>query len=272
MNFTLFRIVLTACLLAVTVPGFNALADSNKEAIDKAVNHKDRPTADRERDEWRHPAATLDFFGVRGDMNMIELWPGGGWYTKILGPLTSPHGQMTAAIFTTEDRPPFYRRILRNYLKMLRDKPALNHIQTAVLDRGEYDIAQAGSADMVLTFRNVHSWMRRGILSEVLNVSYASLKPGGIFGVVGHRGNEGMTEEQMKNTGYVPEQYLIQQAQKAGFVLLEKSEINANPKDSKDHPMGVWTLPPSLRLKDKDRQKYLDIGESDRFTLKFIKF
>lgn len=224
------------------------------------------------RDKYRHPVETLTFFGVRPDMTVVEIWPGGGWYTEILAPYLRDEGKYYAA---HRNRETDNRRILagiKRYDAKLAARPDLyGAVIVTQLSRNKTAIAPEGSADMVLTFRNVHNWMKHGFDQTVFDAMYAALKPGGILGVVEHRADPDAFPDPQTLSGYVQEAQVIELAQAAGFKLVERSEVNANPKDTRNHPEGVWTLPPSLRLKDKDREKYLAIGESDRMTLKFVK-
>lgn len=243
------------------------------EIIEKAATGEHRSDKNIARNKFRHPVETLTFFGIEPDMTVVELWPGMGWYTEVLAP-TLKDGKLVAASFAPKpEEPEHYRnRIYKEYEARLQNEPAFANVQLGMLQPSEkVDIGEPGSADMVVTFRNFHSFVNAGIEDEILAESYKVLKPGGILGVVQHRAPEGADVEETAETGYIPEAYVIERAKAAGFELVEKSEINANPKDTKDHPEGVWTLPPSYRLGDKDRAKYEAIGESDRMTLKFRK-
>lgn len=237
--------------------------DKTTAALKAIIAGTHRPDAERVRDQYRHPLETLIWFGIKDNMTVVEVWPGGGWYTAILAPFLKERGMYYAATF--ENAQP------------LKDKLATNPdlygkvMLTELIPPTKTDIAPAGSADLVLTFRNVHNWMGRGYAEEVFKTMHRALKPGGILGVVEHRGNPAVPQDPKAASGYVNEDYVIKLAEGAGFQLVGRAEINANPKDTKDYSQGVWTLPPTLRLKDVDREKYLAIGESDRITLKFIK-
>lgn len=224
------------------------------------------------RDKYRHPVETLTFFGIRPDMTVVEIWPGGGWYTEILAPYLKDEGKYYAA---HRNRETDNKRILagiKRYDAKLAARPDLyGKVTVTQLSRNKTAVAPEGSADMVLTFRNVHNWMKFGFDSTIFEAMHKALKPGGILGVVEHRADPDAFPDPQALSGYVQEAQMIELAEAAGFKLIAKSEVNANPKDTRDHPKGVWTLPPSLRLKDKDREKYLAIGESDRMTLKFVK-
>lgn len=225
------------------------------------------------RDVYRHPQETLAFFEVEPHHHVIELWPGGGWYTDILGPMLKDEGKLIAASFVPDSGPEYRQRIHKKYLAHLAEhRDALGEITVVSLGAPDhFNLAPENSVDRVLTFRNSHNWIKEGIDRQIYEAAYKALKPGGIFGVVQHRAEAGADPEQRAKTGYVPEPYVISTAESVGFRLVDKSEINANPKDIKAWPEGVWTLPPAYRLGDKDREKYAAIGESDRMTLKFVK-
>ncbi len=239
--------------------------DDAASALMNAVDSTSRSAQERARDQYRHPLETLTFFGIKPDMTVVEIWPGGGWYTDILAPYLRDHGKLYAAISSGENA--------SEYKTKLADDPArFGRVVVTQLDPPDkMEIAPAGSADMVVTFRNVHNWMRGGSGEAVFKAMYAALKPGGILGVEEHRGDPSKPQDPKAASGYVREDYVITLAEEAGFILAGKSDINANPRDAKDYAKGVWTLPPTLRLGDTDKAKYLAIGESDRMTLKFIK-
>ena len=240
-----------------------------------AIADPARGDAAHQRDRYRHPLETLTFFDVQPQMTVLEVWPGAGWYTDILAPYLRDHGQYYAAGFVVSDdsSPQWRKDVAEDFAKKFAAAPQrygnVHITEAGAPDR--WEIAPAGSVDRVLTFRNVHNWIAGSYENEMFAAMFRVLKPGGILGVVEHRAEPGTTLDQMKKTGYVTEGYVIALAEHAGFQLQARSEINANPHDSKDYPEGVWTLPPTLRLGDKDRQKYLDIGESDRMTLRFVK-
>ena len=224
------------------------------------------------RDKYRRPLKTLMFFGLRPQMTVVEIWPGGGWYTEILAPFLKGTGKYYAAHRNRDTDNKRLLKFIARYDAKLAARPELyGEVSVTQLSRKKGDIAPAGSADMVLTFRNVHNWMKHGFDAHVFDAMYGALKPGGILGVVEHRADPEEFPDPQALSGYVHEEQVIEMAEAAGFTLAEKSDVNANPKDSRNHPKGVWTLPPSLRLKDTDRAKYLAIGESDRMTLKFVK-
>jgi len=224
------------------------------------------------RDPYRHPAGTLAFFGVRADSVVVEILPGsGGYYMEILAPFLAAKGRYVAANRDELAVSP-YKEDHQKLLDRLKAEPALyGKVLVTKFNADRHEIAPPGSADFVLTFRNLHNWVERGEVEGALRAFHKALKPGGVLGVVDHRGRTDLAQEAQMKSGYVREDYAIAVIEKAGFRLAGRSEVNANPKDTKDHPEGVWTLPPTYRLKDQDRAKYAAIGESDRFTLKFVK-
>jgi len=232
-----------------------------------------RSEGNRARDKYRHPVETLGFFGLKPDTTIIEIWPGGGWYTEIIAPYVRDNGKYIAAGFDPDSEIEFIRQGVARYQAKLDEYPELyDRVEQAVLmPPDKLDIAPPESADLVLTFRSIHNWMPRDSQDLMLAAMYRVLKPGGVLGVVEHRGIPSVPQDPEAKTGYVNQEYAIEMIEKAGFVLNGSSEINANPADTKDHPEGVWTLPPTLRLKETGRETYLGIGESDRFTLRFIK-
>lgn len=227
------------------------------------------------RDSMRHPQAVLEFFDVKPEHTVVEIWPSGGWWTEILSPYLRDCGEYIAAGFSLEaNRTPGWRkRAQRDYNAWLNSEPErFDQVKVSSLAIPEYpEIAPPGTADRVLTFRNVHNWMNGSYAPEVFVSMYSALKPGGVLGLVEHRAVPGTSREQMLISGYISEVTVIKMAEAAGFELIEQSDINANLSDTKDHPAGVWSLPPSLRLGEQDREKYIAIGESDRMTLKFRK-
>jgi len=224
------------------------------------------------RDEYRHPLETLAFFGIRDDSTVVEILPGsGGYYMEILAPWLQARGRFVAANRDELAVSP-YKEDHQKLLDRLKAEPALyGKVVVTKFNAGLHEIAPPGSADFVITFRNLHNWIERGEAEGALRAFHRALKPGGILGVVDHRGRTDLSQEAQMKSGYVREDYAIALIQRAGFKLAGASEVNANPKDRKDHPEGVWTLPPTYRLKDQDRARYAAIGESDRFTLKFVK-
>jgi predicted methyltransferase len=240
----------------------------------EVLDAEHRSEQNRSRDQYRNPLQTLIFFGVQPCDTVVELWPGGGgWYTEVLAPIVSDCGKLYTAQFANDSDVAFYSKARASFEAKLAAAPAVyGKVELTTLQPPKYsEIAPAGTADKVLTFRNVHNWLKAGVAEDVFAAAFKALKPGGILGVVEHRADADASLEVMVSSGYVSEKQVIALAESAGFLLLDSSEINANSKDNHHHPKGVWTLPPSLRLGDKDREKYLAIGESDRMTLKFGK-
>jgi len=251
-------------------------ADSNQQLLDKVINGNQRTASFAVRDGFRHPAAVLDFFAVKADSSVVEIWPGGsGWYTEILAPYLKQSGKFYAAGYDPELKSPYYQNNLKAFTKKLAQDPAsYDAVKVTVFNpEKSLEIAPAGSVSHVLTFRNVHNWKGRGdkAVANAFVIFYKALKPGGVLGLVEHRMPESFHPKADDRSGYVKQSYIIEMANNAGFVLDAQSEINANPKDNANHPKGVWTLPPNYRLKQQDHAKYEAIGESDRMTLRFIK-
>jgi predicted methyltransferase len=256
---------------ASTVVGAETDAGTLVDTVLVADHRSDKNKA---RDLYRHPKETLLFFGFRADQTVVEMTPGGGWYTELLAPVLRGRGIYYAAVNRVGDKTPeALRDVDRLYRSKLADRPDLyDQVRLSVSTPPDsFAFAPAGTADLVLTFRNVHNWARAATVDAIFKAFFDALKPGGSLGVVEHRAREGTSAEQMIKTGYMTEAFVIEAATKAGFVLAAKSEINANPRDTKDYPDGVWTLPPTLKLGDQDKERYLAIGESDRMTLKFTK-
>ena len=260
-------------VLLLAISATSAQANEHTTALRQAIAGQQRSVEHKARDKYRHPQQTLEFFDVQDNMTVVEIWPGEGWYTEILAPYLSDKGKLYAAHFSADAEEPYFKKGLKSFVNKLHDQPKIyGKVELTALQPPEsLQIAPDGSADRVLTFRNVHNWMKNDQAAAVFSAMYKALKPGGILGVVEHRSSLLKPLSTTPTSGYVSEDYVIALARNAGFEFLGKSEINANSKDSKDYPQGVWTLPPSLGLKDKDREKYLAIGESDRMTIKFIK-
>lgn len=261
-------------LFTVAKKSTTIMTATEQYKIGSAVISKHRSERHKTRDVYRHPAQTLDFFGVQSNMTVIEIWPGKGWYSEIIAPfIKSGDGQFIAAGFPQNTGPEWRQNMQRDYQKWLElDPEQYGPVKIVELGPPSYwQIAPNESVDAILTFRNVHNWLKGGYEADMFNTFYKALKPGGLLGVTDHRALPDTDIETMKSSGYLTEKLVIELAQKAGFVLEASSEINANALDTTQHPKGVWTLPPTLRLGDEDRDKYLAVGESDRMTLKFKK-
>jgi predicted methyltransferase len=264
-----FGFALGGALVAALLMGNSAQAADDAK-LKAAVANPKRLEQHRVRDPYRHPYETLSFFGLRDDMTVVEIAPGTGWWTEILAPYLRDKGTYYAAI--PAPRADYQRDRLRQLRGMIESDPGrYDKIKTSDFDGDRFEIAPAGSADMVLTFRNLHNWVVDGSADGAFRAFYKALKPGGILGIEDHRADPGRPEDAMLKHGYIREDTIIALARKAGFELAGRSEVNANPKDTKDYPEGVWSLPPTYRLKEVDRAKYQAIGESDRATLSFVK-
>jgi predicted methyltransferase len=243
-------------------------------SLDRVLAGDHRSAANRARDTWRHPKVTLTYFGLRQDMTVMEIWPGGGgWYLEVLAPVLREHGRYIAASWDPKSESKYVQENSKKLADKLAARPDLyDRVRmTALQVPNALKPVPDGSVDMVLTFRNIHSWMGNDGAAGMFKAMYAALKPGGILGVVEHRARNNVPQDPKAKSGYVRTDYAIALAEKAGFELVGESEINANPKDTANHPNGVWSLQPSLRGGDTDRERFVAIGESDRFTLKFRK-
>jgi predicted methyltransferase len=261
----------TALLLlaACTAP---STRQETTDELTRILAGNQRSDEDRARDSYRHPKQTLLFFGVRPEMSVLEVWPEPGWYTEVLAPLLRDKGKYYAAVIAADPGSPYTTRRLTGYREMLAAHPELyDRVQVVSLPVDGSDVLPPGSLDMVVTFRNLHNWMAEGNASQVIATLYRALKPGGVLGIVEHRGNPAVPQDPKAKSGYVNEDYAIRLIEAQGFRLAAKSQVNSNPRDTKDYEQGVWTLPPSYRLGDKDHDKYAAIGESDRFTMRFVK-
>jgi len=263
----------TIAILLLASSVLTAQAADHFSSLKREITGKQRSVEHKDRDKYRHPLKTLEFFDVKDTMTVVEIWPGEGWYTEIIAPYLKDKGKLYTAHFSADAKEPYYQKNLLEFVKKLNKQPKLyGKVELTVLQPPELlQIAPDNSADRVLTFRNVHNWMKSDQAAAVFKAMFRALKPGGILGVEEHRNSTLRPQDTKAESGYVTEDYVIALARNAGFEFLAKSEINANRKDTKNYPDGVWTLPPTLILKDKDRKKYLAIGESDRMTLKFIK-
>ena len=251
-------------------------AQTSTDPLSAAIASPARTPANVARDRYRHPLETLRFFGIQPDATVVEIWPGGGWYMEILAPYLHDHGRYYAALDAPRASAPAddeEKTLAARLRKKLADDPGRYGKVTVTEfhppERSE--ICPPGTADLVLTFRNVHNFIENGNQQAMFEAFFKALKPGGVLGVVEHRARPGTTPEQSIKTGYVDEALVKKLATAAGFRFDAESAVNDNPKDTKDYPEGVWTLPPTLALKDKDRARYLEIGESDRMTLRFVK-
>jgi predicted methyltransferase len=267
---------LTRCLLAPAVASLALCAAAiagpamSDPALSAVVANAARTPAFAARDAARHPVEELTFFGVAPTQTVVELWPGGGYWTEILGPYLAAGGHYYVALPVSSGAEES-AGVTHWRTRMAAEGSRLGKIQETALGPDHFDIAPPGSADLVLTFRNLHNWMDGGFAEQALAACFRALKPGGILGIEEHRGRNDVAQDPKAKNGYVRQDYTIALAKKAGFVLVDSSEINANPRDTKDWVDGVWTLPPTLTQGDKDRDRYLAVGEADNFVLKFRK-
>jgi predicted methyltransferase len=272
------RAITVACVLAAgglmagcatTTPSREATAS----ALDAALAGSQRTAADRGRDQYRHPKQTLLFFGIRPGMRVLQVWPESGWYTEIIAPLLQARGAgYIAGVIAPDPGSRFLEARLGSYRKLLASRPDLyGGIKVVTFALNGTDVLQPRSVDMVVSFGDLHEWMALGDPQQALATIYRALAPGGVFGVVDNRGDPALPQDPRAKSGYVRQDYAISRIEAAGFRLVASSEVNANPKDTRSYPAGVWTLPPDYRLGNIDRAKYEAIGESDRFTLKFVK-
>ncbi|HEY4016500.1 MAG TPA: methyltransferase domain-containing protein [Polyangiaceae bacterium] len=246
---------------------------NGKAAITAVAKSKLREPANAARDKYRHPVETLAFFGFKPTMTVLDIGPGEGWYTELLAPALAKSGKYVATITdpngAPNERGSFNGQKFKGFLEDLPE--AYGKVETEVVDPKAPKLAEDGTVDLVVIMRGIHGMKNNGVLDAWLAQIHKALKPGGVLGIEEHRAAKGADPAESSKKGYVPEAWLVEQVDAAGFKLAGKSEVNANPKDTKDYSEGVWTLPPTFRLGDKDHDKYAAIGESDRMTLKFVK-
>jgi predicted methyltransferase len=264
------RALIGASLLSILGSGLALAAVQPDPALVSAVASPARSPKAVARDAARHPVEELTFFGLKPTMTVVELWPGGGYWTDILGPYLARSGSYYIALpapgNAEEDE-----GVKRFHARIAAEKDRIGSLHETVLGVGHYDIAPPASADLVLTFRNLHNWMEDGYADEALAAAFKALKPGGVLGIEEHRGRSDQPQDPKAKSGYVREDYAKGLAKKAGFEFVGSSEVNANPRDTKDWVDGVWTLPPTLSQGDKDRARYVAVGEADNFVLTFRK-
>lgn len=276
------RLILAALLLLPLMPADAGAAQpeldaTTSSALDDAMSGEHRSAENKARDKYRHPKETLAFFGFRSDMTVVEIWPGGGWYTEILAPALKENGKLYAVQYSVNPQYSYQRRYFGAFLTKAGESPDVfrDVIVTAMDFPYQLNIAPSGAADLVVTFRNAHNWVSSGYHKASAQLAFQAmfdvLKPGGVLGIVDHRWPDAENEDPHAEDGYISEQRLIAFAEEAGFEFAGRSDVNRNAKDTHDHPEGVWTLPPSFALDEQDREKYLAIGESDRLTIRFVK-
>jgi predicted methyltransferase len=258
--------------VAAVTPQVPLMEASTRLKLMKVLESAHRPYADRARDAYRHPLETLSFFGLQRNLSVVEITPGAGWYADILAPTLVSLGKYSPAIWdeSIPGQPEYRARLNQELLaKFATDFRIYGHLRPARFNPFQPQFGPPGSADLVLSFRNAHNWVADGTAEATFAAIAEVLKPGGTLGLVDHRAPEGPPTDG-KNV-YVTEAQVIELARAAGLDLADRSEINANPKDTKDYSEGVWTLPPTLALGEEDKARYVGIGESDRMTLRFIK-
>lgn len=269
--------LLAGMMLAGVMAGTAGVAMATETGLQAVIDGEHRSAEERARDVYRHPRETLEFFDVQPDMTVLEVWPGAnGWYTGILAPYLRAQGTLYAAHFRPDSQVDYFRNARQAFDKKMADRPDLFDRVTVIAFEPPHlvELAPAGSVDRVLTFRNVHNWFMSGGEEAVLTAFrafYKTLKPGGVLGVVDHRLPADSPADRQARSGYLHEEMVVRLAREAGFELEANSSVNANPKDTADHPSGVWSLLPALRVEESLREKYRNIGESDRMTLKFVK-
>jgi predicted methyltransferase len=274
---SLAAVVLAALSMSFSLSAIAETDAATSAALDNALAGSHRSDRNKARDRFRHPKETLTFFGLRLDMTVVEIWPGGGWYTEVLAPVLKGKGKLYVAQYGSNTSFDYQREENAALKDKVRKNPEVfGEVQfTALGVPNELAIAPPGTADLVVTFRNVHNWLEpqyKQDPAKIFGAFFAALKPGGILGITDHRWPDPRTEDPKAENGYVSEERVIALAKAAGFEFIGRSDINRNPKDTHDHKNGVWTLPPDLSVpQGEDRQKYLDIGESDRMTLRFRK-
>jgi predicted methyltransferase len=257
---------------ALGAPALLMATPASATTLQEAATGAHRSAENIARNTQRHPVETLEFFGIKPDMTVVEVSPSAGWYTEVLAPYLKDKGKFYAAGADPMGSE-YSKKSVEGFKTFLAAHPDVyGKVETTVFTKGNTDgLAPAGTADAVLTFRNIHNWYMGGWAQDAFDAFFKALKPGGTLGIVEHRLPEDADDARMKTSGYMKVSAVRAMAEKAGFKLVGSSEINANPKDTKDYPKGVWTLPPNYAEKDVDRAKYTAIGESDRFTLKFVK-
>ncbi|WP_439864223.1 class I SAM-dependent methyltransferase [Pseudomonas antarctica] len=269
MKSTLAALSLTALLFPALSQAADAPISAQQYASVLAGSWRD--PANSARDGYRHPQQTLEFFGLGARQRVIEITPGGGWYSEVLAPLLKDHGRYIAAVQAASSSAYAATSEANLKKKFAADPARYGKAEVVEFDPKAPVFGKPDSVDAVLTFRNVHNWVDAGTAQATFSAFYTVLKPGGVLGVEDHRAKDGADLEAIKNSGYLTTAQVVKLATDAGFKLAGQSEVNANPKDTKDYPGGVWTLPPSLKLGEQDKARYLAIGESDRMTLRFVK-
>lgn len=282
MNISKF-VAAAAVVIGVTA-GFTAQADAPKAdaALKDAVAGSWRTPTNVQRDQWRKPAEALSFWGLKPGMTVLELSPGGGYWTEILAPyarVTNGRYIATAADLNNPELPQAARDGRARFEARFADQSLYGKVEYVNFGAKTTELGAANSVDFVLNGRNFHNWMAQGTADKTMAEAFAVLKPGGILAIEEHRNAPGATQDPKAPTGYVTEAFVIAAAERAGFKLEARSDLFANAKDDRDHPFGVWTLPPTRRSAPQgqpadpnfDSAPYDAVGESDRMALKFVK-
>ena len=263
------KTIIAASIVSLSMASVSYV-QAGSDQLAQAISGEHRSAENKARDQYRNPKQTLEFLGFKPSMTVVEITPGGGWYTEILAPALKGTGKLIGAHYPDTGEDNYYSKSRKKLEKKLASNEVFSEVELSnFVPKKASELAPAGTADMVLTFRNLHNWGEEGV-QQVFMDAYKALKMGGVLGVVEHRLPKDVAATDM-NRGYVSVETTIAQAIAAGFELAGSSEINANAKDKASYEKGVWTLPPSLALGDKDKEKYVAIGESDRMTLKFVK-
>lgn len=263
------KTLIAASIFSLSMASVSYVQAGNDQ-LAQAIAGEHRSAENKARDQYRNPKQTLEFLGFNSSMTVVEITPGGGWYTEILAPALKGKGKLIGAHYPDTGEDNYYSNSRKKLVKKLAGNAVFSEVELSnFVPKKASELAPAGTADMVLTFRNLHNWGEEGV-QQVFIDAHKALKSGGVLGVVEHRLPKGVAANDM-NRGYVSVETTIAQAKAAGFELAGSSEVNANEKDKASYEKGVWTLPPRLALGDKDKEKYLAIGESDRMTLKFVK-
>jgi predicted methyltransferase len=278
MTIIMKTMILSICVSAFLISAGPVHADGSAAVLQQLAEAEQRSAEHRHRNQYRHPAQTLQFFGLTPDMSVLEVWPGHGWYTEILAPFLKAEGKLTLAQFKRNDgtlkdeRSIFWARVSQRLEQRIAEQQDYFGTPDVIeLDAPLFYPPQDEQFDMILTFRNAHIWNEDGHLFATLQSLFQALKPGGVLGMVEHRAARLSDISSSAVDGYLDESYVIQTAELAGFELAASSELNANPADTKNYPKGVYALPPTLAMGQENKAEYLSIGESDRMTLKFVK-
>jgi predicted methyltransferase len=265
------RLILLAISIGLAGIAPRPAAGETDAALAAAVADPQRTPSFAARDSARHPLAELAFFGIKPTDSVVEIWPFSGYWTEILAPYLAPKGRYAVAVQKERETGGLAGANAKLKAKFAADPQKYGKVSIVTFDKDSYDIAPPGSVDLIVTFRNLHNWMKAGYADAALAAFYKALKPGGTLGLEDHRSHLDKEQDPQAASGYIRQDYAIELARKAGFEFVAGSEVNANPKDTTDWPKGVWTLPPSYALGDQDKATYAAIGEADNFVLKFRK-